>query len=313
MRKLKAVKVSIILGIFLFSLCTAFTSVPASAAGLFNGIIDIDYDSQDIPDTIKPEQDLARVPVYIYYYVAGFGSGFVVPFFRSNTAQVYLEVGDHPDYLAATLSKGLVQPFLNTKKPDTPESAVLTITFNQNAPAFQSEEIEIIAKTKDQNLIRGAEQKLRFPVKSGFYQDFTYDYLPQKEAGPGEMVKFPITVTGYANARAKLQFEIVDYTDNWSPSINSQLTLGTRALGENATGTVNFVVQSPLDFGYHNEIGQFSIRVTTYAVGHESEGVQNTTYLYFTIRNRGFSTPGFEVAFTILALIAIIIVYKKRK
>jgi hypothetical protein len=313
MRKLKAVKASLLLATLLFGMCVAFTPAPAKAIGIFNGIIDIDYDTQAIPDTIKPEADIVRIPVYIYYYVAGLGSGFVVPFFRSNTAQVSLEVGDHPDYLTATLSKGLVQPFLGTKKPDTPESTVLTVTFNQNAPAFQSEEIEIVAKTKDQNLIKGTEQKLRFTVKSGFYQDFTYDYIPQKEATPGELVNFPITITGYANARSKLQFEIIDKTEKWSPSINSQLTLGTKALGENATGTVNFVVQSPLDFGYHNEIGQFTIRVTTYAVGHESEGVQNTTHLYFTIRNRGFSTPGFEVAFTILALIAIIVVYKKRK
>jgi len=215
--------------------------------------------------------------------------------------------------MTATLSKGLVQPFLVTRRPDVPESVILTITFNQDAPAFQTDSVRIIAKTKDINLIKGAEQVLEIPLKSGFYQDFNYQYNPQKETTPGQLVEFPIKVTGYANARAKLQFEIFDSTDNWSPSINSQLTLGTTALGQNATGISNFVVQSPLDFGYHNEVGQFTIRVSTWAVGHENEGIQNTTYLYFTIRNRGISTPGFELPFMIVTMIALVFMFKKRK
>ncbi len=313
MRKLKAVKASLLLATLLFGMCVAFTPAPAKAFGIFNGVVDVDYESSVIPNTVKPEEDIVRIPVYIYYYVAGFGSGFVIPFFGANTAQVYLEAQVQEDWLTATLSKGLVQPFLSTKKPDTPESAVLTVTFNQNAPAFQTTKVDIVAETKDLNFIKGAKQTLSIPLQSGFYQDFNYNYEPQKEAGPGELIKFPITVTGYANARSRLQFEIVDYTDKWTPSINSQLTLGTKALGENATGTVNFVVRSPLDFGYHNEVGRFTIRITTYAVGHESEGIQNTTYLYFTIQNRGFSTPGFELALTVLALIAIVAIYKKKK
>ena len=49
------------------------------------------------------------------------------------------------------------------------------------------------------------------------------------------------------------------------------------------------------------------------AAGHPEAGFDNTTVLQFTLRARGFSTPGFEVTFTVIALMAIIIIYRKKR
>ena len=92
----------------------------------------------------------------------------------------------------------------------------------------------------------------------------------------------------------------------------SEMFLGTTALGESSEAQVDLEIQAPTTFGYHNEIGQFKIKVTTSAAGHPELPADNTTVLTFTVRARGFSTPGFEVAFTIVALMAAIIIYKKK-
>ena len=111
---------------------------------------------------------------------------------------------------------------------------------------------------------------------------------------------------------AKLTFEVLDYPEGWSTGINPELLLGTSALGQNANGTQIFTVQSPLTFGYHNEVEQFRVRVKTFAAGHPEIGEDNTTVLLFTVRARGFSTPGFEFPFIMIALMAVIIIYRKR-
>ncbi|MCK4348676.1 MAG: hypothetical protein KAW47_08675, partial [Thermoplasmatales archaeon] len=145
------------------------------------------------------------------------------------------------------------------------------------------------------------------------YSNYQYEYPTFKEIGAGETVTFPIDITGYSNARSRIIFEVLDPAEGWSTSINTEFFLGTTALGEDATGTVNFMIQSPLDFGYHNEVQQFSVRVKTMAAGHPGEGIDNTTLLQFTVRSRGFSTPGFEVTFTVVALMAVIVIYRKKR
>ena len=147
---------------------------------------------------------------------------------------------------------------------------------------------------------------------STYYSNFKYEHPTFKEIGAAETSTFPINIQGYANARSKLQFEVIDKPDGWSASINSEIFLGTSALGEDATATVDFVVQSPLDFGYYNTVEQFTIRIRTFAAGHADAGYDNSTTLQFTVRSRGFSTPGFEGGIVIIAIIGAILIARKK-
>jgi hypothetical protein len=310
MRRFRAVKASIIIGIFLISIFAAFLPYPVPAPGLFQGNIDLTYDSEDVPNTIRPETDLVSVDCYISHFVSGLGSRLVIPFFNTNTVPIELSVGETPDWLIASVSPGVVYPFLGIQKSDR-ENVKVSISLTPNAPAFQTYTVRLIANHRDIPPVRGSTNSIEIPIKSGFYSNYQYEYKTFDEIGAGETVTFPITITGYSNARSRIIFEVVNPPDGWSPSINSEFFLGTTALDEDATGTVNFMIQAPMDFGYHNEVQQFNVRVQTMAAGHVEAGIDNTTTLQFTVRARGFSTPGFEVTFTLVILMAIVVIYRR--
>jgi hypothetical protein len=287
-------------------------SSSVAARGIFQGNIDLTYNVDQIPNTIRPESDIVRVQMSINHFVSGLGSVFVIPFFRANTVPIELNVGDHPDWLTVSIAPGVVYPKLGIEKSSTPEQVIVSISLTPNAPAFQTEAFDIIAQHNDITPVRASLNKIPIEIKSGYYSNYQYDYPTLKEMEAASTVTFPISIKGFSNARSLIKFTVIDPPKGWSASIVSEFFLGTAALNEDATGTVDFTIQSPIDFGYYNEVEQFNVRVTTQAAGHPLEGVDNTTILQFTVRARGFSTPGFEAAFTIIVLISMIIIYKKK-
>ncbi|MBU0498211.1 MAG: hypothetical protein KKG04_09720, partial [Candidatus Thermoplasmatota archaeon] len=291
---------------------TACMPTPVAARGIFQGNIDLTYDSTAIPNSVRPESQILLVPVEIKHFVSGVGSQIIIPFYKANTAPIYLSVAATPDYMEAAINPGVVYPLLTVQKPDTPEPAILSISFFPTAPAFQRVNVQVIAETRDMPPVRGTQNTITIPVISGYYSNFKYENPTFKEIGAGETATFPIKIQGYANARSKLQFEAVDIPEGWSASINSEIFLGTSSLGEDATATVDLVVQSPLDFGYYNTVEQLTVRVRTFAAGHVDAGYDNSTTLQFTIRARGFSTPGFEGGILVLAIIAAILIARKK-
>jgi hypothetical protein len=313
MIKFKTVKAKFIVLMLLIGLLLAYMPSTIAQSGLFQGNIELTYNVNDVPATIRPESDIARVNLYINHFASGLGSQIVIPFFSANTVPIELTVSETPDWLTVSVAPGVVYPKLGTETGEVPENAIVSISLTPNAPAFQTESIEIVATHGNIPPIRSAINKIPIEIKSGFYSNFQYEYPTFKEIGAGETVTFPINIKGYSNARSRIIFEVVDPPDGWSTSINTEFFLGTAALNEDATGTVNFMIQSPLDFGYHNEVEQFNVRVKTMAAGHPEVGIDNTTVLQFTVRSRGFSTPGFEAALTIVTLIAVIIIYRKKQ
>ena len=287
-------------------------SSSVAARGIFQGNIDLTYNVDQIPGTIRPESDIVRVNLFINHFVSGLGSKFVIPFFSQNTVPIEVTIGDHPEWLTVSAAPGVVYPKLGLVKAETPETVIISISLTPNAPAFQTESFEIIARHPDTPPISTAVNKIPIEIKSGYYSNYQYDYDPFKEMGAAETVTFPIDITGFSNARSLIRFRVLNPPDGWVASIPSEYFLGTAALDEDATGRVSFTIQSPLDFGYYNEVQQFQLEVTTSAAGHPEAGVDNRTVLQFTVQARGFSTPGFEAAFTVIALIATLVIYKKK-
>jgi len=315
MKKFRALKASVVMGILLLSIFASFTPAPVSAQGILQGNIVLEYNKNDIPGTIRPESDTITIEITVDHFVSGLFSRIIVPFYEErSTIPIEFSLSPLPDWIDASISPGVVyQQLSSTSGKYEPRKTYLTISLKPTAPAYQSETIEITAQSIHTPPVRSSRNKLSIQVKSGYYSNFKYETTTFKEIGAGETAEFPIKITGYANARSKIQFEVLNPSGGWSTSINSEILLGTEALGEDATGTVNFIIQSPLDFGYHNEAEQFSINVKTMAAGHPEAGVDNTTVLQFTVRSRGFSTPGFEATLTIVALMAIIVIFRKKQ
>lgn len=261
--------------------------------GILRGNIDLTYDVDDIPSTIRPESDIARVDLYINYFVSGIGAKFIVPFFPYRTVPIELSVEDVPEWCTVSVSPGVVYPRLDYKKAKFPEHAIVSISLTPNAPAFQMFSIKVKARAHS---IQGpfglitfvgcSENYIPIELKPGYYSNFQYEYQTYIEMSPDEVKNVPINITSYSNARTRLLFEIVDPKEGWGTSINSDIFLGTTVLGEDPTGTVHFSIHSPSDFGYH-EVEEFNVRVKTVAAGHPEAGIDNTTILQFTVSCKG--------------------------
>jgi len=104
---------------------------------------------------------------------------------------------------------------------------------------------------------------------------------------PGEKLDIPIKITSNSNARTIVVFEIIDSTEGWSPSINTEVSIGTSLLNEDNTETVYLQIQSPGGSGYHNDVGLFNMRVKTMAKGHPDAGIDNSTVISFNVRSEG--------------------------
>jgi len=102
--------------------------------------------------------------------------------------------------------------------------------------------------------------------------------------------------------------------DGWSASIISNTKVGSRVDGNDPTRTIQLFVQPPYGFGYHNEREDIKISVRGRYFAGGAGVLETEDYeIIFTVRNRGFSTPGFEAAFTLFALVGIALIVKKRK
>ena len=262
--------------------------------GILGGNIELTYDVDDIPSTIRPESDIAKVDLYINYFVSGIGSKFLVPFFQHRTVPIELSIEDTPEWCIISVSPGVVYPHPEIYKAETPEHSIVSISLMPNAPAFQTHSISVKAKASSVNgpfgiinIISSAENKIPIEIKSGYYSNFQYEYQTYAEMLPDEVKNVPINITSYSNARTRLTFEIIDPPEDWSVSIDSEIFIGTAALGDDPTGIATLTIQSPGENGYHNEVEQFNVRVSTMAVGHPAAGIDNTTILQFTVRCKG--------------------------
>jgi len=262
--------------------------------GPFQGNIELSYDSSDIEDEIIPQDETREIDLYINYYVSGILTEYLIPLLGDITVPIQLSIGDHPDYVNIELDPKIVYLKVSTTESSSPEISKISISVGTNAPAFQRLLFNVSAVSSQVkgrfnilNWVRSAINKIQIIYKPGYYSNFRYDFDPFREIGAGNITTIPVNITGYSNAMSKLSFEIIDPPENWSTSINQEYLLGSAVYGQKTTGTVDFTVQAPLTPGYHNEVEQFQIRVTTMAAGHPEVGIDNTTILQFTVRSRG--------------------------
>jgi hypothetical protein len=287
-KKLSFHLVLVLIGLF----CICSLAFKGTAA--LGGNIDLSFDSSEIPSTIRPESDVVRISVDISYFVSGLFSELVVPFMDSRTVPVNLSLEHVPEFISADISPDIVYPLVRLTKPSVPEHVIISIRVSPNAPAFQTITFDMVAEAMmvkgrfgRLKLIEGVENKIAVEIIPGYYSNFQYNYRPFYVIGPAETLRIPIEILGFSNARSKLQFEPIIVPENWSATINNEIFLGTSALGEDSSGTVNLVVRSPNKPGIYNEVEQIALRIRTWAAGHPEEGIDNSTILQFTVRCNG--------------------------
>ena len=279
--------------IIIIFICTLCSMTFVSSAAL-QGNLDLTYDSLKIPHTIRPESDVITIPVNISYFVSGFLAQVVVPFIDSRTVHVNVSLENVPEYIVVENQPDIVYPKVRLTKPTDPESVILSVSVSPDAPAFQKISFNVVAEALvlkgplgRLTLIEGVVNRIPIEITPGYYSNFQFNYKNFYELKPGHTVTIPIVIRSYSNARSNAQFYIENVPENWSASILNEVFIGTAALGEFGTITVDLIIQGPLDPGYYNELRQISVNVVTKAAGHPEQGVDNSTTLQFTVRCRG--------------------------
>ncbi len=311
-KHLRTVKATILVGILLISLSLAF--VPSSSAGLLKNTVTLQLDLEDVEaasQKIVPLSGSIGVGIQIGYLVSGIFASQAIQIYqqRQMPASIHLSVEETPSFCTATIQPNVVTPEIKTGY--SYQNATLKISFKEDAPARGEVKIKIRMHA---DMVPG----LLFQINEATYIgeiSFTPDYLPIisvtpqgnfQEISPGEVARFDIEIENLGNAKTVVDFTILNFPKDWSPNIISSTTIT-----EDGKTTIQLLVQPPYGFGYHNERETVQIKIVPSYFGDAKLTGREYTET-FTIQSRGFSTPGFEIAFTFIALIGVGLLLKKR-
>ena len=321
MRKnLRTVKTGIIFGILLCSLFIAF--VPSASAGFLNvpPLINVAYPIQE--ENVVPNSGVLDIPLETTFTLTGpWASAAQAGLLGKSVVQIELKVIQKPDWCTASISN----PLANIKVDEPiPYQSRLTVTVNENAPAFQQGVVRISATSKLQRslLFNIAEETVEFDISFiiGYWSVVSYD-MPQgtlTEVGPLDTADFQIDIENIGNGPTYVGIEIVDISDkDWSVNIASSVQLAAAVYeGGGTKKTVHLKIKPPYGFGFHNERKTFAVKFTPSYLGRP-ELIGQTETIYFNVQNIGMSPgAGYEIPLIISVVVIIVLFFyffKQRK
>ncbi len=316
-KHLRVVKTSIVMGILIVSIFASF--IPSTSAGILTTNLDVkmNYDAEAANKKVIPLLGEIIIPIEISIQIKGVFATRYEAFLQERTsASVDLSVGSTPSWASALVTPNIVSPQISATWGD-PEEAYVHISFNENAPAHMPLKIVLNMHASVPGSLGLVKEVDKIAEIS-----FTPSYLPIidatpkttfKEVSPGEIAEFVIDLKNLGNAETEFMFWTENVPNDWAATIPASKIVPSAIGGDDPTDTVILVVQPPYDFGYHNNKGQITLAIQGHYYAH---GTNLTTPIYkhtFIIQNRGFSTPGFEIAFTIVALAGVAFFIRKRR
>jgi len=316
-KNFRAVKISIVLGILVVSIFTSL--IPSASAGILTTNVDVkmNYDASAASQKVVPLQGEITIQINISIQIQGVFANLYQKLLQGRTsASVDLSIGETPSWASALITPNVVTPEISTTW-GVVEKAYVHISFDENAPAHMPLTVEI----KMHASVPGSLGLVNDVTKSA-YISFTPSYLPIIDAtpratfievSPGQIAGFNIDLENLGNAETEFILTIVSAPKNWVATIPANVIVPSAIGGGNSKKAVQLTVQPPYNFGYHNEKVQIIVGVKgRYYAGGAS--LETDTYQHtFTVQNRGFSTPGFETAFALLALVGLALFIKKQR
>ena len=318
-KTIRTIKASIIIGILLFSILAAF--IPSASAGLLRSQVTLKVEpvtAEDLEQLVEIKKPV-KIPIKITYLVTGIFAGTAVNIFSGRfPATISLSVIDAPSWVSASVEPNVVNPKIQSGGAS--DTAILSVSFNELAPGRF--DVPITVKMEAQEIpgflfsIDGKTYTGTITVAPQFAP--IVDVTPRsnfKEVAPGEVVEFPIDLENLGNDITEFVFRIGDLPEGWVASMPSNKKVDSAVTGGNSKATITLSITPPYNFGYHDETKVIKVYAKgQYYVKTTGDVLETEEYeLSLQIRNRGFSTPGFETIFVILALVGIAFIVKKRK
>jgi len=322
-KNLRTVKVSIIIGILLFSIFAAF--IPSASAGVIFPLpsqVTLKVEPvtpEDLNQLVEIKKPV-KIQIKVSYLVTGLFAETAIALFssRNQVASISLSVVDLPSWVSASVEPNVVNP--KVQSGTSYDTAILSVSFNELAPGRFDVPIKIKMEAQEIPsflfLIEGKTQIGTITVTPQFAP--IIDVTPRtnfKEVSPGELAEFPIDLENLGNDITEFIFRIGDLPEGWVASMPANKKVESAVTGGNPKATVTLSVTPPYNFGYHDETEVIKVYAKgQYYVKTTGDVLETEEYeLSLQIRNRGFSTPGFEAVFVIFALVGIAFIVKKRR
>jgi hypothetical protein len=304
-------------------------TVPTTSAKFltFDSILQMTADVGNITtESFKPDGQPVNIPIRLQFKV------FMPPAIMSSTllrllilqsliimdAQVQLSVENPPDWAAISINPSTPAIGIGTNWNYTDASII--IAPHDNAPA-QGFSLRLKAATSSilNKHVGPSTAYYDLVFKPGYtpYIDI-YTANPNRIVGPQDSVTFPIVITNKGNKQTLVTGRITSsLPDGWTAILSSPQIL----INSQAQGTLVFTVTPPYGVGWHNDLTTFSIEFTPQSYPPTTEDTINGSIgrpvqFQVTVRSRGMSTPGFEVAGVAVALLvtlSIFAVWKKKR
>jgi hypothetical protein len=316
-KAIKIITTGIILTLIFISIFTVLTH-KASAWG--NRIADlykcraevlVEYDREVADSTFLPVDRKKIIPLTVNLRVVGNLADHVIhPYYDKQKMVVYFKIIEKPEWCTATIIPYVIEIFPTIEWKENYVN--ISILVDENAPAFSYGDIKIEVRVETLAIVEGGvfTHDIRFkpgyiPLLKFNIQEKSHEYI-----NPNDEAIFNIEIENLGNAKTHIESNIIDIPEGWDAYIDPSIIIGASLVGDNPKRTLQLVVKPINNFGYYNE--REIIQVSFIPSYYGDSSLEGKEYiLSFIVESRGFTTPGFEFIFVILAFICIILVLKK--
>ncbi|UCH72212.1 MAG: hypothetical protein JSW62_01315 [Thermoplasmatales archaeon] len=319
-KEIKTIMMILIISMMFVSFFTV--SCPTSSAGFLmdaytcRAEIEVDYDEAAANAPILPIDMVKKIPVTINYRVNGLYDEVVTLDYQDEDSVIdfVLEVEDTPQWCDASIipSVHILNPLTEWQSMET----ILNVKVYETAHAFRQGQIKLKIKVASFGAIKGGIFLHNISFTPGYLPilkidspEMTYGFL-----NPGETKTFDLELENIGNAKTNVMMEVLKAPEDWTISTDSNIILGTKTKNEETKQTVSLTIRSSDSFGYHDDREVIQLKfIPSY---FENESMEGSEYIVsFIIKNKGFSTPGFEAlpVLVMFALVSMALSIKKRK
>ena len=223
--------------------------IPNSFFGLYSYVTVTDNSTNE---PVKPNGPPQNITLNLSYFVLkGFLGKLILLYynFTQQSINVTLKIFEKPDYCTANIENSIL--WFPISETPTVKQTTLTVSVNENAPAFQLCNVKIRAAVNDMSgpfgfftFINGYEGIFDIAFVVDYYPNI--NVTPESnyiETTPGTTVIDPITVENLGNGITLVKTEIIYHPINWSINIDSGIILLV-----NESKVTYLIILPPLDF-----------------------------------------------------------------
>lgn len=272
-------------------------------------IINLTY--AEVEENLVPNSGVLDIPIYITMRLGGNFVNLKERLLNDYVLNIDLSIEEKPSWCTASLSNKEVQ--LSIIDPE-PYQTTLTVTVNENAPAFKQNNVIIKATSPEVSglfftRLEAVESSFEISFIVGYWSVVSYD-MPKgtiMKISPYETADFEINIENIGNGPTFVKIELIDEPKKgWSANIASSVQLASATDdGMGTRKTVHLRIKSPFEPGYHNEMGSFRVKFTPSYLGRP-DLVGSTEIITFNVKSVGNVKDVESENFLLLILITVI-------